>query len=149
MHPAVRELETLRRELESARSKAGSIDDAIDKGWIGKGDQERLRAEMRNSLEQVGALEPRLKELVKNHKRQDTGAIAEWVALHLKVCQKLLRAGASSRTQRAGVREVCIGNLLSELGGVLGPQAFTFSVNSYYLADYDAEFDQLAEKQKA
>lgn len=139
----------LRRQLEFARGKAGIIDDAIDKGWVGKGDRERLRAEMSNSLEQVAVLEPRLKELVTNHKRQDTGAIAEWVALHLQVCQKLLREGAASRTQQAGVREVCIGNLLSELGAVLGPQAFKFSPNSFYLADYNAEFDQMAEKQEA
>lgn len=141
---AVLELETLRRRLESARSEAGMIDEAVERGWISKDQEEKNRViqEKQNGL--VKTLEPKLKELKTQHMRSKTMAVERWIGLHLQVCQNLLQAEIKKPNENSGVRTICIGDVLSQLGKMLGPETYSFWVNSHYLPDYEKEFNRIS-----
>lgn len=151
MNAKVWELEILRRKLETARSQAGSIEEGLERGWGSEEDRAKMQREMQESLALVAELEPQLSALMTQHRHQKSGVNALWVALHLDVCQSLLRAGAENPTDQSGVRAVCLGELIVQLGRILyvedltAPKfGFTFSINTCYLPDYEAKFDRVA-----
>ncbi len=151
MNAKVWELETLRRRLEAARTQAGMIDEGLERGWVGENEHAKMRQEMQENLALVAELEPKLSALMTQHRHRKSGIDALWVALHLDVCQSLLRAGAEKKTDQSGVRAVCLGDLIVQLGRILYVESltapkfgFTFSINTCYLPEYEAEFDRVA-----
>jgi hypothetical protein len=133
------ELEDLRRRVQQAQKTAGGIDDAIDKGWIGS-DIDAYRVRAADATQAAGTFEQELRDRVEYHKKHQTGVIPLWVSVHLRVCADILQAPNTSPT-RLDVREVCIGTLLSELGNI-SHGGHMFSVNDYYLSDYNERLDR-------
>ncbi len=144
MNSKIWELENLRRQLEGARVEAGMIDEAIERGWIPKDQEEKNRAIQQKKQEVVDEIEPKLKSLKELHFRSKDRVVECWISLHLQVCQNLLQTEINSSNDESGVRIICIGDVLTQLGKMLGPEIYTFWINTCYLSDYDEKFNQIA-----
>ncbi len=143
MNSKIWELENLRRQLEDARVEAGMIDEAIERGWINKDQEEKNRAIQQKTQKIVNELDPKLKSLKELHFRSKDRVVEQWISLHLQVCQNLLQTEINSSSNESGVRVICIGDVLAQLGKMLGPQIYTFWINKCYLNDYDEKFNQI------
>ncbi len=138
------ELETLRRTLEAARALDMRIAQARERGWLGEDDSIQAKADQQSARDLAMELEPKLKNLQAQFRERKSTAVKEWIMLHLIVCQSLLNAEIEKPSEPPDTRSQCIGELIAQLGNVLSAQAHTFSIDDYYLADYEAEFDRIA-----
>ncbi len=150
INPKVLELENLRRQLWLAKKTAGMYQEGLDNNRIAEQESESTKHKIQVNNELAAELEIKLKQLVAIYKQerqslQSVGIIEEWVAIHLQVCHNLLRSMVLKSTEDSVVRVYCLGTLISELGNLLclEDSNYTFSVNDYFLKDYDREFDRL------
>ena len=141
MKAHILDLENLRREYEKCSYSSSSLSEALERGWTddsgGKRDAieaNRLRAE---------TVEAQLVERVKNLKRCDRDVVNAWVAIHVETCLQLLQGCIGSDNPRAGVRTVCLSDVLQDSAKQLKPSSQTFTVNGHYLPDYYDVYDAI------
>jgi hypothetical protein len=140
------ELERLRRLLQHLDQAAGSIENAIDKGWINQSELSQKTKDMHRDQAIAEKLRTSLDALVQSHHFSPDGTLENWINLHLLTCSQLLKSCAADPSDDSRIRSVCLGELLTQLGEVLQRRLYNrtnFQINPS-LTTYNQTYDSLA-----
>jgi hypothetical protein len=144
MNPIVSELESLRRIYEVNAHASSSLDEAMERGWAKADSENRERVSIQATLAvQAGE---KLTCLIHDLQRQTSMAVVEWVSLHIETCLTILREDMHSNHEMAGVRSICLSDLLQSVAKQLQPSRSIFSINNFYLADYYMVYESVAKR---
>lgn len=139
MHPTILELESLRRTYEVNMASSSSLDEAIERGWVKE--EPHLQEQIDSGYAQASEAGEMLTRLMRELRASRSHLLTEWVALHTEACLNMLRDDMATDHDKAGVRAICLSDLLQGVAAQLQPSRRHFTVNTHYLHDYYGFYD--------
>ncbi|MEM7114451.1 MAG: hypothetical protein AAF614_18595 [Chloroflexota bacterium] len=133
---AILALENERRAYQAAKATAGSLYQAIDRGYQSTQTWAEIQEHEQAAKEKAQAM----LELARAHDLAGDGVVAAWIGLHLQTCLRLMEQAQGLEREETAVWLICLGEIIEAAGRFLGARREAFSVNTYFLPDYDTTF---------